>query len=785
MNRKILVGILFLSIFMVDTIYAQSAKSDSLERVLKLHNAEDTIKVNLLNRLAYDVYKVNAEKSRSYATQAGELSDKLKFSEGKVVSIWLIGLSYAKNDTSKAYAYYQKALKLAEEIKYVNGIANCLNSLGLYYKAQGENSKVIATYQKGIIMYEALNDKLETANWLVKISMIYRSIGNYDEAIEGFRKALNLFEKLDEKTEVANCLNSMGIIFAYQGNYPLALDHFQRYLKIKEKQSDGALVFTGLINVGNVYVSLSDYPKALEYFQKALKIAEQQSDNRKISNGLANIGYVYLKTGNPKALEFFQKALFINKEVGDKLLAISTLIYIGDFYLQRENYERAMENYSMALKSAEVTGKKRSACEALNKIGTIFLKQKKYSASLSNTLKSLAIANELKLLESQKDIHYQLSEIYAATNDYKNAFLNYKLYKDLGDSLFNEENIKKITGLEYTFKYEKEKQANELRQQKREAIGAAEKKQQRTIIFSLILGIVLMSIIVLFVFRWSRLKHQTNIILFKQKAEIEEKNEELLQMNEEISTQKDEIILINAEIETKNNKLKELNATKDKFFNIIAHDLKNPFNAILGFSETLVNSGSEYNQYQTKEIIGMMHSSAQDAYKLLENLLEWSRSQTGGIDYQPKDIVLKELVVENESLCKNLAKEKNISVHILIPGNLIVYADPNMLSTIMRNLITNAIKFTPKGGNIKITSIFQNNENIISVGDTGIGMTENTMNKLFKINERTFISGTENESGTGLGLLLCKEFVEKHKGKIWVESELGKGSEFRFSIPAK
>jgi two-component system, sensor histidine kinase and response regulator len=292
-----------------------------------------------------------------------------------------------------------------------------------------------------------------------------------------------------------------------------------------------------------------------------------------------------------------------------------------------------------------------------------------------------------------------------------------------------------------------------------------------------------MSLIALYIYLLYRLKHKTTIILTKQKDEIEAKNEELQQLNEEILNQKDEITAINAEIETKNNKLQELNATKDKFFGIIAHDLRNPFNAILGFSDALVTSGDQYDQEHTMEIIGMMHSSAQNAYKLLENLLEWSRSQTEGIEYNPQNLILKNLVIETENLCENLAKEKNISILHDIPDNLKVYADQNMLNAILRNLITNAIKFTNNGGNITITSILQNAEIVITVSDTGIGMNEDTKKKLFNIHEKISILGTEKESGTGLGLILCKEFVEKQGGKIWVESELGKGSHFKFSIP--
>jgi signal transduction histidine kinase len=437
------------------------------------------------------------------------------------------------------------------------------------------------------------------------------------------------------------------------------------------------------------------------------------------------------------------------------------------------------------LEKSEKIDLKAGIINAYNGLSTIYIKKKNYTKALHYAQKSLEVSKSMNSVSLNRDIHEQLSIIYAATNDYKNAYQNYKLYKELSDSIDNEENVKKIIELEYTYKFDKEKQAMELEQQKRDIAQAAERKQQQILLFAFFVGFILMFVLFVVIYRSNRNKQKTNIILTLQKREIEEKNEELQQLNEEILAQKDDILAKNADIELKNSKLQELNATKDKFFGIIAHDLKNPFNAILGYSNLLVASLDRLNPEQTKEYISMVHTSAENAYKLLENLLEWSRAQTGGIDFKPKELLLKPLAFETESLCESLASAKDILIHIEISDDAMVYADPNMLNTILRNLITNAIKFTHKGGMITISSVGQNNATTIKVTDTGVGMDEITKNKLFKIHEKVTAPGTEKESGTGLGLLLCKEFVEKHGGTIWVESEVGKGSSFIFTIPAE
>jgi hypothetical protein len=237
-------------------------------------------------------------------------------------------------------------------------------------------------------------------------------------------------------------------------------------------------------------------------------------------------------------------------------------------------------------------------------------------------------------------------------------------------------------------------------------------------------------------------------------------------------------------------KLIESNATKDKFFSIIAHDLKSPFNSMLGFSDILNKEFDNYDANEQKKFIGIINTSLQNTHKLLENLLLWSLSQRGGIDFKPKKTNLFLLTYEVNEILKHLAENKLIKLINQIDENIYVEADKNMLSTVIRNLVSNAIKFTAKNGKIIISSNVMTTDKKqqiveISVKDTGVGISSEIQSKLFDIGKDTSTKGTENENGTGLGLILCKEFVEYHGGKIWVESEIGKGSIFYFSIPLK
>ena len=234
-----------------------------------------------------------------------------------------------------------------------------------------------------------------------------------------------------------------------------------------------------------------------------------------------------------------------------------------------------------------------------------------------------------------------------------------------------------------------------------------------------------------------------------------------------------------------NSKLEESNRTKDKLYSVLAHDLKAPFNSILGFSELLSEHVSDYNADKCREFGEYISFSAKQSLTLLENLFAWAQSQSGKIKFSPQQIALQPVIREIVSVSDASAKIKNISLGILQSTDIEVYADRNMLMTILRNLISNAVKFTNKGGLVEISAISNEQQNEIIVSDNGTGIEEEIRSSLFILTDNITTKGTDNESGSGLGLILCKEFVEKHGGRIWVKSEVGKGSSFHFTIPRK
>jgi PAS domain S-box-containing protein len=271
--------------------------------------------------------------------------------------------------------------------------------------------------------------------------------------------------------------------------------------------------------------------------------------------------------------------------------------------------------------------------------------------------------------------------------------------------------------------------------------------------------------------------------LMSYSHELEKINEELVLSREQIEETLYEKNVLVYQLEGTRIKLEEAIKQKDKFFSIISHDLKSPFQGLLGLTNIIVEDIEGLNLKEIKEYTSLLHNSAESIYKLLENLLEWSRLQRDMIEFQITKVNLNSLVEPIIEIQSQNLKNKNISLENLVSNNLDISADVNMVTTIIRNLISNAVKYTRHNGSIVISAKDKSDSVEISVKDSGIGIPEDMLNKLFVVGEKTSRLGTDGESSTGLGLVLCKEYVEKHNGTILVESDEDKGSTFIITLP--
>lgn len=259
--------------------------------------------------------------------------------------------------------------------------------------------------------------------------------------------------------------------------------------------------------------------------------------------------------------------------------------------------------------------------------------------------------------------------------------------------------------------------------------------------------------------------------------------EEIQITRDDLEVRTSELAMLNEKLRQSEIELEKMNKNKDRFFSIISHDLRSPFNSLLGLTRWMMEDFDSFSKEEIKESVTNLYQVSEGLFHLLEDLLDWSRIQFNRIDFQPEVFNLHNVITRVLTSLKPVAIEKNINVVNLVSKNCTINADQHMIQAIIRNLVNNSIKFTPHFGLIKITAGFDLEDLIILVEDTGVGMTSRTLQNLFKLESKTTTKGTEGESGTGLGLLICREFVEKHNGKIWATSELEKGSKFFIRIP--
>ncbi len=257
----------------------------------------------------------------------------------------------------------------------------------------------------------------------------------------------------------------------------------------------------------------------------------------------------------------------------------------------------------------------------------------------------------------------------------------------------------------------------------------------------------------------------------------------LAQTNQVLTQEIEERKAIQKNLEQSEGKLRQMIDTKDKFFSIVAHDLKNPFNTLVGFTELLMHNADLMPKEKIRNFYQLIHNAAHRSHSLLENLLEWSRAQTGSLKWEPESFDFFRVVESNVLLLQSTAEQKHISLISDVTEGTMVFADFNMILTVVRNFISNALKFTQAGGRVRITATMQDEHVVVKVADTGVGIAPEDMAKLFRMDIRHTTEGTSHEKGTGLGLLLCKEFIEKNKGQISIESELGVGTRFVFTLP--
>ena len=673
-----------------------------------------------------------------------------------------------KELSQKSYDFPDSAISEAESMlkQYKNTDqksiqARLLKILGNSHHQLANNRQALEYYEQALTIYRELDMKGEAGSVLNNIGIIREVQGDFGGALKRYMESEALFIEVSNDAYLSLSYTNIGNIYYTLGRFDKALHYLALSLRLNEKLNDSVGISKSYNNIGNVYLSLKDYPQALNFYNKALKINKDLNRLGGLSTSYSNLGLVYEWMGDyKKALEFNRLSNELSRRNNDTEGIIHSLMNTGNIHLIRKEYDQAMIALMEAKRVSNNHPNGFLKASVSSRMGQLLLAQGEFDESIASFKEALNFANRINSFSMLIDIYKGMAEAWQGKGDYKRAYEVLALHTAVSDSIYNQENNERLNMLRVSFESENTERDNQLLKQQNIYSQLALNRQQT--IRNLLIAIS--AIVIIFSFFLYNLYQSKN-----------KKNLQLAESNMQILRQKDEL-----------NKLyKEqfkLNETKNKFFSIVAHDLKSPFQTILGFSELLSSEYEHLTEEQRKDSAANILKVSNETFRLIENLLEWGRTQTGATHATFKLFNVRELVLRTLPVFEPQVARKKLKVSYELPPLLQAWADPDMIMAVLRNVMSNAIKFSPLEASIKISARINKNMVYLSVADSGEGIPDDIKDRLFTLDPKVQRAGTQGERGTGLGLTLCKEFMELNHGNIEVKSTVGKGSVFTIVI---
>lgn len=566
------------------------------------------------------------------------------------------------------------------------------------------------------------------------LGVIHRNLGDYKEALFYFSKGLEASKHYNDKTQLGFSYNNLGSLHRLMGNGSLAIEQTFKGLRIFEELKDSSGIAFCALNLGVLYTNQKNYTKAIEYLQKVINIRKKIGDKPGELTAQLRIAEVYFELADyDKAYSIYLYILDEHKKRNEEIGMAFAYGGISTIFFTRGDFKEAL-NYR--LKSLEINSKINQNVAIISdycKVALIHARLNDFPSGKNYLDKAVALAKTIKSFYFSFTVYNAASEFYSLQNDFQNAFNYSKLAAEMKDSIRALEGLEKSAQIEAVYRNEKTERDAELTQ-----IQLANKEQETTYLYLIIFVVVGLFVFVFYAYR--------------QKRKL-------------------------------NHELREINQFKDKLFRVIAHDLKNPFFVVLGYSEMLLDDFDTLTDEEKLTFINNIKHVTLNNYQLLENLLEWSQSNLKIIQPKFELVNLSTITQKAIDLFKHSAKMKMIELRMDVPTDLMMKTDQNLVYSILRNLLGNSLKFTNKEGKVSL-KWFKNGDSIhLEVEDNGIGMNPDILEKILENKNINRTKGTDGEGGSGIGLSLVYEFVHKLDGDITISSEEDKGTKFSIIFP--
>lgn len=734
--------------------YGQNKKVvDSLLQLTE-SNISDKEKVDIFLKIAFEHVGSDSTGANFYIAKALSIADEINYEIGRVDALYVQGRSsLLSGDYEKSEVYLTKLMQDASRLEYPKGISDAYYGQAWLSYYKGDYDQSIELYSKSLEIRNQLGNQVDIADCLRGLGITYKLRGEFDKALRYLNQAVDIGKEIDDMGGVAIGLNHIGIINSLRGDNPSAMDYYFEAMDILEELQDKSGLSYTLQNIGFIYDRQKDFDRALDYYNRSLKLRQEIGEKRGIAQVINNIGIVYHELKDyDKALAKYQEALNMKEALGDKRGMADGHLNIGRLYSDQGRYSEAISNKKRALEISKETNSDWGRVEAMISLGRSYQDLGQYTMSKRYLVEGIDIAKEAKLVINVREGARLLAIVEEQLGHYKDAYQAQILFQQMSDSIKNEETAKRITLLEAQYQFQKEKDSIQFANEKEKLLlDQRIELQQKTQLVTISMVIILIVVIVV-LYRYYRLKHVSN----------------------------KRLSVLNSEIQSRNESLRALNDEKNNLISVVAHDLQNPLSGISGAIDLLDSSKLKEDQVKLKELIQL---SASRMSNMISEILDIESIEKGidNMNMQPFN-----LSVTVNNVCDQFSKQaadKNIKIDTTIERDVVTLADERFAIQIVENLLSNAVKFSPKNKTIAIRLSKDDNNSILEVKDEGPGLSTDDKKKLFQKFQRLSAKPTGNESSTGLGLSIVKNFVDKMGGRIWCESEEQKGASFFVELP--
>ena len=707
--------------------YARMALDESKQQ----NNKREWINA-LLNIGDCYYYQEAYQEAGDYYARALSESKNENFPELIALSHYYLAYTYDfLNEKDQAEKHYLRAIQRYDSLGNHAMLADLYFYLAMLYDKNGENNKAKSGYEKSHMWYDSLGMKKDAADVLNSLGVLFYDWGEYEKAIEYYNRSMDMMRELDHADGVAQVMNNLGILYQNWNNPVEALRYYEESLRLEKESGDKYDMAGSYNNIGLIHTELEDYDRALEYYEKSLTIYEELSDKSGIATALNNLGELYSETGQSEmAILMLERSLGLEKENEDKYGIALAYATLSELHFKDEN----------------------------------LLLSRKFNDS------SMTLAREINNPEVLLAVWENYYKLDKSAGNYKQALDYYVKMTGLNDSLFSQKIHRQLTEVKARYELEQKEQEiallnsrNKLNQLEIENKNNVVERQ-RLILYLALTALIIILVVLGILYKQIKEKKTA----FKQ---IDRQNSELIQSREALMAAKE--------------KAEESDRLKSIFLANMSHELRTPLNGILGFTEVL---RTELLNEQFREMADIVHNSGNRLLDTLNSIIDLSIIESNRMEIDISAFNLVDFINETIALFRARAYKKNLQLAGDADQDVVIISDQKVIGNLLNNLIDNAIKYT-ESGSVNVTAFVENREDsewlVMKVSDTGIGIEPERLHHIFD----KFRQGSEGYDrqfeGAGIGLTICRKYVEILKGKISAKSVVDKGSEFIVEIPVK